>query len=897
MMHRNNVHIDKSHPNASGARLPMTLLLLLTLLVAGAHAQTSIMPRKPLNQTTFLVTTPPAMTPQHACIDVEWPELIRNTVETERTAAMLSSNSNSNSNGGELIHRQRTIRVCSRTNRTVSLQSQFEPGALDLDIPAAMQETETDFRGRVELNGGLATFASFTQVYTSLGDVLFVRLSGLSRANRLIAPAFLFVQTYDTPQIQIVYDSPDGSQTPIVVYNQSDVAARRLVVATLPAGVLAADYNFSTDLFAWERGENVTRLAVVTLIAIDPPPIGQSLLVIYMTKYFEGSSTNGIIIGVIFIFIAACCTPCILIYLFACVALCCCGKERYNRIIKRSFGSIKAGGANVDDEGAPKDDATPGCFSRMFACFERNLALAIVGATIAQGVFTIVQLIALIFNIVLIQQGIEFVTNLVPELQELALQLLDKWAVDLLPLFEGIQKITEAFKLALVSVSINCFSARNILAAALCVWMFQFIVIVIRTDAFVRIRHLVSRVSGPIFETIGGMLLTVLALGMQSTLQQTNLLLGRAFAGETLAFDAVGCTDLDTELLPITRPGTIVFIIAVAIAVTVAFVLPRDKDVWSSLPYSWSFVQKALYMLFGAVRMLLETTLGVWTRWAIKYSSLEKRARSGVKMFNADLGTAYGETMDAVSRLSSMFFILFWPPLIIISKLGEASAEAPIWVADQAVVDLIDPRWQRVIIWTTNLVAFVLQILAVVLPSADALIAAAALIVAREMVLKLILMIVKIVRAEPPTAVGAVGAVGQAGAAAAASGTGTGTGTGTANAQSDMESARYSGVQMSTMTTDASPANDSSSVTVAAAAPAASAPATPAPAPLETAPTPPAPAPAPAAAAAAAPPTPRADDDAAEVASVSAEPDPDPAPANTEVPPPPANEPEESISQ
>jgi hypothetical protein len=579
MMHRNNVHIDKSHPNASGARLPMTLLLLLTLLVAGAHAQTSIMPRKPLNQTTFLVTTPPAMTPQHACIDVEWPELIRNTVETERTAAMLSSNSNSNSNGGELIHRQRTIRVCSRTNRTVSLQSQFEPGALDLDIPAAMQETETDFRGRVELNGGLATFASFTQVYTSLGDVLFVRLSGLSRANRLIAPAFLFVQTYDTPQIQIVYDSPDGSQTPIVVYNQSDVAARRLVVATLPAGVLAADYNFSTDLFAWERGENVTRLAVVTLIAIDPPPIGQSLLVIYMTKYFEGSSTNGIIIGVIFIFIAACCTPCILIYLFACVALCCCGKERYNRIIKRSFGSIKAGGANVDDEGAPKDDATPGCFSRMFACFERNLALAIVGATIAQGVFTIVQLIALIFNIVLIQQGIEFVTNLVPELQELALQLLDKWAVDLLPLFEGIQKITEAFKLALVSVSINCFSARNILAAALCVWMFQFIVIVIRTDAFVRIRHLVSRVSGPIFETIGGMLLTVLALGMQSTLQQTNLLLGRAFAGETLAFDAVGCTDLDTELLPITRPGTIVFIIAVAIAVTTVCAAARQGRV------------------------------------------------------------------------------------------------------------------------------------------------------------------------------------------------------------------------------------------------------------------------------------------------------------------------------
>jgi hypothetical protein len=879
--HRTNRIRACASPGAS-LSLPAAVLLVLLLLLSTVSAQAPVPTRAPLNQTVFLVTSPPNMTAQHKCSEVEWPDAIRQTVESELQMAMLTA-------GDQAPNHQRTIRVCSRTNKSLSIQSQFEVGALDLDVPANMQEAMTDFRGRIELVGGLATIASFTQDFTSLGDVLYVRLSGLSRASRLIAPAFLFVQAYEPPQLQIVYDSPDGLQAPIVVYSQADVAARRLVVATLPAGVLAADYNFSTDLFAWERGDNVTRLAVVTVVAIDPPVFGQNLLVLFMTKFFEGSATNGIIIGVIFIFIAACCTPCILIYIFACVALCCCGKERYNRIISRSFGVIKGG--DIDGEAA--EDAAPGCCARTFACFERNLALAILGATVAQAVFTVVQLVALIFNIVLIQQGIEFVTELVPELQQLALELLNKWAVDLLPLIEGIQKITEAFKLALLSVSINCFSARNILAAAFCVWMFQFILVVIRTDAFVRVRHLVARASGPIFETIGGMLITVLALGMQSTLQQTNLLLGRAFAGETLAYNSVGCTDLDTELLPVTRPGTIVFIIAVAVAVTLSFVFPRNKDVWRDLPHAWSLPQKAGYMLFGAVIMIVETTLGVWTSWAIKYAAVEKRARSGVKIFNSDLGTAYGETMDAVSRLSGMFFILFWPPLIIISKLGEAAAEAPIWVADQAIVDLIDPRWQRVIIWTTNMVAFALQILAVVLPSADALIAAAGLIVAREMVLKLIVAIIKIVRAEPPAAIGAVG-VGQPAAPSS--------GTGSANSHSDMESARYSGVQMSTITTDATPPNEPSSVaatdnndnnnnSTTTAAPAAPAPvpasATPA-APVETAPTPPSPE--------AAPTAPADDDDAAEVASVSAEPDPEPAPANTEVPPPPEIEPPVEIS-
>lgn len=775
--------------------------------------------------------------------------------------------------------RQQRVRVCSRSNKTISFQHNFKPGALDLDIPIEQQEARTSPDGFIE-HQGIATFASFTQIFVTEGDLLFVRISGLPRGNRLISPCFLFVSQYDAPALEIVYESADGPQAPIVVYNEADVAARRLVVSKLDAGVLGIDLNFSTDAFSWERGINITRTAVVTLVIIDPPAFGPGLTVIYLTKLFEGSATNGIIIGVIFIFIAACCTPCILIYIFACFALCCCGKERYNKIIASSFGAIKSGGINTeDDPSAPP----PGCCARTFACLDRNVAIAIVGATVASAIFTIVQLVALIFNIVLIQQGIEFFNELLPQLPALVLELFNEWALDLGPLVDGISKITEAFQYALLSVSVYCFSARNILAAAICVWMFQFIVIALRLDALVRVRHIVARVSGPIFEMIGGVLLTVLALGMQSALQQTNVLLSRFVRGDITSYDAVGCTDLDEELLPITRPGTVVFIVAVTIALVVGFLYPRDKQVWRDLPSTWSVFQKGAYMLFGAVAMLVLTMLGVWTNWAIKYSGLHKRARSGVKMFNADLGTAYGETIDAVSRLSGMFFILFWPPLIIISKIGDASAEAPIWVADRAIVDLIDPAWQRIIIWITNMIAFALQIVAVVAPSADALVAAAALIVAREMVLKLIITIVKIVRAEPPGAVGSVGGAGGAGGAAAAPTSGSAN----ANSQSDMESARFSGIQLSTRTGDSGA--DNSSVTVVAPAdttastPAApAAPGAPAPAPTDVAPTPPA---------AAQPATTAAADDEAEVASVSAEPDPVPESDDT----PPAAEPQAPV--
>jgi hypothetical protein len=647
----------------------------------------------------------------------------------------------------------------------------------------------------------------------------------------------------------------------------------------------ACSASISTSPPTHSRGTariNFTRTAIVTLVIIDPPAFGPIGTTVYLTKLFEGSATNGIIIGVIFIFIAACCTPCILIYIFACFALCCCGKERYNKIIASSFGAIKNGGINTeeDDPSAPP----PGCCARTFACLDRNVAIAVVGATVASAIFTIVQLVALIFNIVLIQQGIEYVDELLPQLPALLLELFNEWALNLGPLVDGISKITQAFQYALLSVSLYCFSARNILAAAICVWMFQFIVIALRLDALVRIRHIVARVSGPIIEMIGGVLLTALALGMQSALQQTNLLLSRFVRGDISSYDAVGCTDLDTELLPVTRPGTMVFIIAVTVALLVGFLYPRDKQVWHDLPSTWSVFQKGAYMLFGAVAMLILTMLGIWTNWAIKYSALNKRARSGVKLFNADLGTAYGETIDAVSRLSGMFFILFWPPLIILSKLGDASAEAPIWVADRAIVDLIDPAWQRIIIWITNMIAFALQIVAVVAPSADALVAAAALIVAREMVLKLIITIVKIVRAEPPGAVGSVGGAGGAGGAAAAA---PASGSASANSQSDMESARFSGIQLSTRTGDSGTAGgDNSSVTVVAdttvSAPAA--PAAPAPAPTDVAPTPPAATPAAA--------TSPAADDEAEVASVSAEPDPVP---ESDATPPPAAEPQAPV--
>lgn len=702
-----------------------------------------------VNQTAFLATAVPAMAGQVCDAEgLKWPAAVEGATSG--------------------------VRVCGQpqVNRNVPRVT-FARGASALIEPAAIEEEDgtvppDDFLAAVESNGNAVVLGVFTQVFATDGDSLIVRLQSPPRARRLQTPTFLFVSTYVAPNLTVVFDAP-GNTVPMLVYDQAAVTARQLAIGQLDAEAIFVDLNFTTSQFSWTRGDMVPRTAVVVVALVDTTATAPgSNKFVNVFKRYDGAATNGIIIGVIFIFIGTCCLPCIVIYIFACCCMLCCGKAKGQHFLHAAMESVRNGGA-VDledpDAGAPPPKSR---FARCFACLDRSVAISVAAASVGSALFTIVQLVALVFTIVLLQNGLAyFKDGLIPDLQLLVLALIADWNIDISGIVAAFRTFTSLFNLAVLAVTATCLSARNILAAAFAVFVLQFIGLSVRLDAFVRVKHLGA--GGALFELIGNILATVLTLLMQTSLQQINLLIHRAVAGDVLNFDVeAGCTDLDTELLPITRPGTIIFIALASLAIGIAFLHPRNHAILQRVKSSANVLYKAVYLLLGGLLVITTTMLGVWTNFAIDHTDLVARAASGVKFFRTlTLGDALKETQDSISRLNAMFFIILFPPLIVLTKLGEAAAEAPIWVSNAEIAAEIDPRWVRILIFVTNMTALALEVYAVVAVSPDAVIVAAALILFREMVIKLGLKIVAIVRAEPPAAVGAIGAAGSEMSAAA----------------------------------------------------------------------------------------------------------------------------------
>jgi hypothetical protein len=698
---------------------------------------------------SFLLTSMPALPDGHACNAsvVSWPEKV------ETVSPLL---------------------VCGPSFSLPPLVLARPPGELfkpaELDPESDGNEVHSSFDGVLSTNGFSLPLAVFTRVFTANGDTLTVRLQSPPRARRLATPTYFFLSAYTAPNLTF-YFSAMGT-VPRILYDAASVQKRQLVIKQLDAGVLFTDLTVTTEDFDWVRGDNVTRTAVGVVALIDPTraTAGTGDSVVNVSLDYAGGGTNSIIIGVIFIFIGVACSPCIGIYLFACCLGLCCGRERGRKFMTAVGTTLRKGGAYTDDDAgdAPaRQEASR--FRRCFAWADKSTAILCAMASVSSALFTIVQLVAMIFSITLIQQGIGFLKALIPELvipelQALAAALLAEWNVNIAPLIDAFRAVTSFFNIAVLAVSEACYSPANILAAALCAFVLYFMLLVIRLDLFVRVKHF--GVSSPLFEVVGKALLTLLTLTLQTLLQQMNLQINRAVGGEITEFDdeTDGCTDLDVSIAPFTRVATIVFIALASVAIAVAFLFPKQREV---LEKSGEGVRKLLFLLLGGLFVVTTTMLGVWTAFAIQYTALAARAMSGLRFFKAlSAGDAFSETMDTVSRLNGLFFVLLFPPLILLSKVGEAAAEAPIWVADDKIRAEIDAGWKRIFIWLTNMASLGLQVLAAVTANANAVVGAAALIVFREMVIKLISKIIAIVTKKPPAPVGAIeGGSGEAPAA------------------------------------------------------------------------------------------------------------------------------------
>ena len=101
---------------------------------------------------------------------------------------------------------------------------------------------------------------------------------------------------------------------------------------------------------------------------------------------------------------------------WGCVACCC--KSRAN---SDGFGGFVM--SFLGKKGAHDDD-TPGCCN-FLKLANRSVGCAVLSATIGSIVMTILSLFAVVFNITLIAQGLQFVDELLPTIATLHLNLLE----------------------------------------------------------------------------------------------------------------------------------------------------------------------------------------------------------------------------------------------------------------------------------------------------------------------------------------------------------------------------------------------------------------------------------------------------------------------------------------
>jgi hypothetical protein len=104
-----------------------------------------------------------------------------------------------------------------------------------------------------------------------------------------------------------------------------------------------ADFSVNASQFDWYLGANTTRVLQICIV------MTQRDGTLRVHDHYNGGQSTGFLVGLIFLVLAACCTPCILIYLFACCCGLCCGKKGYERVMAFGKNVVKTGELMVDN--------------------------------------------------------------------------------------------------------------------------------------------------------------------------------------------------------------------------------------------------------------------------------------------------------------------------------------------------------------------------------------------------------------------------------------------------------------------------------------------------------------------------------------------------------------------
>ena len=116
------------------------------------------------------------------------------------------------------------------------------------------------------------------------------------------------------------------------------------------------------------------------------------------------------------------------------------------------------------------------------------------------------------------------------------------------------------------------------------------------------------------------------------------------------------------------------------------------------------YVAGLLATILNGVTVLVKVTFGIWDSKTIEHYNILGKA----KEFNSD---SHQSVITVVAKSSTLFWLLFAKPMVVLAKLGEVTSDPPINFTAQKTLAFEDSGNTRGLNWALNLVTFALTVI------------------------------------------------------------------------------------------------------------------------------------------------------------------------------------------
>ena len=581
------------------------------------------------------------------------------------------------------------------------------------------------------------SFLTFNQTMFEGGELVLRMLRKQANAEHKLA-GYVLASTYaHLPTRMNIYRVQRLLDTPTFIPHrlsreQLDVSEYETANDTAEVHAFFADNKTSivtlrSDRFVWSN-ESAPRQLFVTCVFFENGEYS-------VTQEYLSSSLDALLGGLIALFVFAVCLPCCVLYALAACMSCCCRGKGQKKSPLSMLQSLSSSGQKDDRDN--NDD----CNCMEFV--DKSFILGSCFVTFGSIIVTMLSLVSVVFNVVLIANGLAYANVLLADVRQLSLRLLADYSVNIGGLVDVLDTFTSFIASWHEAVASECAGGRLVLGMAILALVFWFLVLSLSLDVFVRVKVLVTRSSGPFLEMIGNSVSRLLLLLLQSALQQVYFVLidFRAADNNNDGIEPVGCTALDDSLLSLQPVRSVFWVMTAGIAVFL-LIMPAIGGGKSSI-YAEHIGHYAIILLLG-VGVNLLVVFGVWTKYVLKWTNVVQRSQAR-RGSDDQRGDAYAGTMDTIGRVAGLAWMLLPPYFAIVTKLAEASSDAPLVVAEPIGPEL-DPRPVRMFVAALNYTSLAFQVHAAATASATSLVAAAAIVASRDLIVKLVIKIVKLWR-------------------------------------------------------------------------------------------------------------------------------------------------------